>query len=93
MAKHIYYVVLQWEAYPYDGEGIKGETEADGPYYNKKEAIAELKESLKNQSDGDKEHTYYGYLLVGDFDDDYSSVEDYDMEDTGLTARNGRILR
>ena len=92
MAKYIYYIVLQWESYPYDGDGFQGQTEADGPYYNKKEAMAELKQSLRNQSSGDKEHTYYGFLYVGNFDDD-GNIDDYDMEDPEISARNGRILK
>lgn len=66
-------------------------TEADGPYYNKKEAIAELKQSLRNESSGDKEHTYYGFLYVGDYDDE-GNIEDYDMEDPEISARNGRCV-
>ena len=93
MAKHIYYVVLQWENYPYDGEGIKGESEADGPYYNRKEAISEMKELLKNYSDGDKKHTYHCLLMIGDVDDEYTDVYDYDSEDVGISARNGKIFR
>ena len=93
MAKHIYYVLMQYENYPYDGEGIQGESEVDGPYYTKKEAMTAMKESLKNYSDGDKDHTYHGLLVIGDVDDEYANVYDYDCEDTGISARNGKIFR
>ena len=86
-ARGAYYIYLQYEEYPWEGEGRDcGETEADGPYYSKREAIAKLKEDLVYWSEDEPNRRYLGMIAFGG-----DPNEGYDQEYTGWWAVQGKL--